>query len=107
MKIDVENIDKDIKKIWIPIYEVIDAPFLKKRTFYNSIFRPMLKNPNQHNFLPSDVKTVMKIIATEQRLYEQVVMIRQKGLDSIKEKETTKKYNLQGKSARPNTLVRS
>ena len=37
LKIDVENIHKNIKLIQRPIYEVIDALFLKKRTFYHKI----------------------------------------------------------------------
>ena len=36
----------------------------------------------------------------EQGLYAQVVMIRRNGPENRKEKEKTKKYNFQGKSAR-------
>ena len=60
----------------------------------------MLNNKNQPQFLPSDVKIVLKKMAMEQGLYAQAVMIRQKDLDNKKEKENTKKYNFQGKSAR-------
>ena len=41
LKIDVENIDKNIKTIWIPIYEVIDDLFLKKQNISTSSFRLM------------------------------------------------------------------
>ena len=40
-------------------------------------------------------------MSTEQGLYAQVVTIHQKYSDHKKEKENTKKYNLQGKSTRP------
>ena len=39
-------------------------------------------------------------MATEHRLYSQVVMIRQNGLDNKKEKDNTKKYKFQGQSTR-------
>ena len=44
--------------------------------------------------------SVLKIMNMEQGLYAQVVMIRWKDLYNKKEKENTKKYNSQGKSAR-------
>ena len=34
LKVDVKNINKNIKTIWIQIYEVIDAKFLKKLTIF-------------------------------------------------------------------------
>ena len=40
MKVEVENISKNKKAIWRPIYEVIHAPFLKKHCFHQN-FRPM------------------------------------------------------------------
>ena len=60
----------------------------------------MLKGPNQSQFLPSEVNVVFKIMSMEQLLFAKVVMIRQKYVDNKKEKENTKKYNFQGKSAR-------
>ena len=41
-------------------------------------------------------------MALEQGLYLQLVMIHRSNLDYIKEKDKTKKYNFQGKSARTN-----
>ena len=57
-------------------------------------------NANQLQFLPSEVKVVMKIMAPEQGLFEQLVTIHQKYYDNKKEEEKTKKYYFQGKSAR-------
>ena len=39
-------------------------------------------------------------MALEQFLYAQVVMMRRGGLDDIKGKDKTKRYNFQGQSAR-------
>ena len=49
------------KTIQRPIYEVIHDPFIEEKNS-NSSFRPMYKNPNQPQFLPSDVKIVLKIM---------------------------------------------
>ena len=35
LKVDVKNISKIKTKKWIPIYEVIDSPFLKKMIFFH------------------------------------------------------------------------
>ena len=96
MKVDIKNIDKNKNTIWGLIYEVIDAPFLEKRIFSHKLFRLMFKYLNQPQFLPSDVKIVLKRMATEQWLYEQVVMIRQKDLDNKKEKENTNNITSKG-----------
>ena len=42
-------------------------------------------NPNQPQFLPSEVKVFLKIMATGQGLYAQVVMIHRKDSDDKKE----------------------
>ena len=39
LKIDVKNINKHIKTTCRPIYEVIDATFSKKRTFFHKLFQ--------------------------------------------------------------------
>ena len=56
----------------------------KKQIFFQIIFRLMYKNTNKPQFIPSDVKIVFKIMATEQGLYAQVFMILQKDLDDKK-----------------------
>ena len=58
LKIDVKNINKNIKKIWRPIYEVIDDPFLEETDISTRLFILSKNNPNQPQFLPSYVKTV-------------------------------------------------
>ena len=74
--------------------------FSKKRTFSTRNLILLCKNPNQPQFLPSDSKTFLKMMTMEQGLYVQVVTIRRKDLNNKKEKYGTKKYNLQGNSAR-------
>ena len=82
-------------------YTKLSMPhFLKKRTFSTRFLDLCKNNPNQPQFQTSDVKTVLRIMAMEQGLYEQVVMIRRNNLDNKKEKENTKKYKFQGQSAR-------
>ena len=84
MKVYVKNIDKSIEKIWGPIYEVIDTPFFEETAIFPHYFHDLCKDPNQPQLLPYDVKIVLKIMAMEQGLYAQVVMICQKDLDDKK-----------------------
>ena len=72
--------------------------FLKKRIFPEAFLDLCKNSPNQPQFLPYEVKVVLKIMAIEQRLYAQVVMIFQKDHDNKNKKENTNKYNFQGKS---------
>ena len=60
----------------------------------------LCKKIDETQFLTSEIKVVLKIMATEQALYTQVIMIRQNDSDNNKERENTKKYNLQEKSER-------
>ena len=70
MKIDIENIKNNIKKTWVPIYKLIDATFFEETENVPQDFLDSCENnPNQPKFLPSDVKTVLKRMATEQGLY--------------------------------------
>ena len=46
--------------IWGPIYEVIYAPFFEETNIYPQTFLDLCKNPNKTQFLPSDVKIVLK-----------------------------------------------
>ena len=64
------------------------------------MFRIMLKNTNQPQFIPSGVKKLLKLMAMEQGLYAKVVMIHQKHLDNKKEQKKTKRYNFQSQPAR-------
>ena len=62
LKIDIKNINKNIKTIWRPIYAVIDAPFFEETDFSpQDVLDLCFKNPNQPQFLTSDFKTVLKI----------------------------------------------
>ena len=58
--------------------------FLKKGFFFHKLFKTYVKNPNRPRFLPSGAKTVLKIMAMEQVLYAQVVIIRRKYLGNKK-----------------------
>ena len=49
--------------------------FLKKRIFSRSLFRLIYKFSNQNQLLPSGFKLVLNIMATEQGLCAQLVMI--------------------------------
>ena len=74
-KIDVENIDKPVRQYGYQYMKLSMLRFSKKRKFYTSFLYLCKNNPNQPQFIPSDVKTVLKILATEQGLYVKVVMI--------------------------------
>ena len=64
LKIYVKNIDKNIKTTWRAIYEVIDAPFFEETNVFPQHFKDSCKNnPSQPQFLQSDVKTLLKIMA--------------------------------------------
>ena len=66
-KIDIKNIDKNIKKIWRPIYDVIYISFFEETEKFPQHFLELYKrDPNQPQFLPSAVKKVLKIMDTEQ-----------------------------------------
>ena len=69
LTVDVKNIDKNKKTIFIPIYEVIDAPFLNKMEKFPQEFQTYVKKSNQPQFLPSDVKIFLRRMAMEQGLY--------------------------------------
>ena len=73
--------------------------FLRKQKNPPEFLDRCKKYPNKYQFLPSEVKVALEKMAMEQGLYAQVVMIRQKDSENKKEKENTKKYNFQGKSA--------
>ena len=77
---------------------------LKKQFFSANSFRLMYKNPNQPQFLPSDVKIFLKRMAMEQGLYAKTVMTRRKDLDNEKKRKIpgniTSKGSLQDKYSR-------
>ena len=100
MKVDVENISKNKKIIWRPIYEVINAPFVEETKMVPPKYQTNVKNPNLPQFSPSGVKVDLKRMAMEQGLYAQLVMIGQKDPDK-KGKGKDQEYNFQGQSARP------
>ena len=52
---------KTEKNIWIPIYEVIHAPYFEETDIFPQEFLDKCKyNPNKPQFLPSEVKVVLK-----------------------------------------------
>ena len=74
LKIDVKNINKNIKTIWRPIYDVIYVTLFEEKNIFPQHLLDLCKN-DKHQFLPSNVKTVFKRMAVEQCLYAQVVLI--------------------------------
>ena len=97
MNLDIENIASSSQQIWRSIYEVIDDTYLKKMKLFPTEFLDHCKKKiNEPQNIPSEFKTVILKKALEQGLYTQVVMIRRKESDYIKEKYKTKKYNFQG-----------
>ena len=50
--------------------------FLQKQKFPSECLDQCKKYPNEPQFLPSEVKVSLKKLATEQGLYEPMVMIR-------------------------------
>ena len=80
-----------------PLYDVIDTSFFSStKMFPTNILDQCKNNPNETQFLPSEVKVDLKEKATEQELFAQGVMIRRKESYNKTEKENTKNYNLQG-----------
>ena len=73
--------------------------FFEETNIFPQFFLTYVKNnPNKHQFIPSEVKVVLKIMAMEQGLCEKVVMIHQKHSDNKKEKENKNNYNFPEKS---------
>ena len=85
MKVDVQNIAKNKNHIENNIWSYW-CFFLETNIVPQYLLELCKNNPNQPQFLPSEVKLVLKIMAIEQVLYAQVVMIRQKGYDNKNEK---------------------
>ena len=57
----MSKISPKAKKIWRPIYEVIHASFFEETNIFPKPFLELCKNnPNQPQFIPSDVKIVLK-----------------------------------------------
>ena len=90
LKIDVKNINKNIKTIWRPIYDVIYVTLFEEKNIFPQHLLDLCKN-DKHQFLSSNVKTVFKRMAVEQCLYAQVVLICWKDLDNNKVKRNTNK----------------
>ena len=68
-----------IKTICRPIYKTIDVLGFEEMIFSQSFLDLYKKNPNENQFLSSDVKKILKIMAMEQGLYTKVVMVCRKG----------------------------
>ena len=61
MKLYVKNIAKNQKNIWRPIYEVIDVSSFVRNGYFPQYVLDWCKiNPNRTQFLPYEVKVVLK-----------------------------------------------
>ena len=81
MKLEKVNITQ-----WIPICEVIDESYITESNIFPDYFiRECKNNSNEAQFIPSDVKNNIKLMATEQGLYAQVVKLRRKDLKFVAE----------------------
>ena len=75
--------------------------FSKKQTFHHKLLFIYIKDPNQPQFLPYDVKAVLKRMTREQGLYTQAVVIRQNNSDN---KNYEIVWNISTKTWRPEVL---
>ena len=101
MSQDIKNIDnyETRKKVnitqWRPIYEVIDKAYIKESNILPDDFiRECKNNPNEPQFISSDVKDNIKRTAMEQSLYAQVVKLRRKDLQFFAADKNKMKQNL-------------
>ena len=109
MNIFIENINtfekrnKVNEKQWRTIYEVIEEDYFEESGIFPDDFIKLCKdNANESQFVPLEVQNNINIMATEQGLYAQVVMLRRKYLKFIAENNNKNeaKFKFQGHSAR-------
>ena len=95
MKVYVENIVKN-RKIGEQYMKLLILNFLQRQKLFRQNFNTNVKNTNEPEFLPYELKLFFKTMATKQGLYRQVMIMRRKYPENKNEKENTKKYNFQG-----------
>ena len=79
MDVEIENIASKKYPFWRPIYEVIENSYFEETKLFPTTFLNQCRNnTNEPHNIPNEIKTDFKIIAPEQCLYEQVVMIRRR-----------------------------
>ena len=100
MNLAIENISSTSQQLQRSLYEVIHDDYFKSVRLFPTEFKTNVKNQNEPQNIPNEFKSALKKMALENGLYAQVVMIRRTELDDKKEKDKTKKYYFQGKSAR-------
>ena len=83
MRKDINNIDTYETRTeanttkWRPIYEVIDEAYIKgSKIFSDDFIKECMDDSNKARDIPRDVKINIKRMETEQRLYEQVIILR-------------------------------
>ena len=63
---------------WKPIYEVIENSYFEETKLFPTILNQCGNNPNEPQSIWNEIKAALKKVATEQGLYAEVVMIRQR-----------------------------
>ena len=89
--------------IWRLIYDVIDEAYIKESNIFPEKFiRECKNNSNEAQFIPSDVKKNIKLMAMEQSLYAQVVNIFRKDSKFVAtdKNKNEAKFKFQGQYAR-------
>ena len=71
-KIYVKNIDKPVRQYGYQYMKLSMLRFSKKRKFYTSFLYLCKNNPNQPQFITSDVKTLLKIFYVTRVIFKSV-----------------------------------
>ena len=93
---------KLIQKKWRPIYEVIYEAYIKGyKISPDDFIKECKNNSNEAQGIRREVKNNIKRMATEQVLYAQVIMLRQKDLifTEANKNKNEAKFKFQGQSA--------
>ena len=101
MSQDIKNIDtyENRTKVnttkWRPIYEVIDEAYIEESNIFPGGFiRECKYSSNKGQFIPREVKNIIKRMVMEQSLYSQVIRIRRKDLKFVATDKKKLKLNL-------------
>ena len=91
-----------IKHLGVQSTKLYNNSSLKKLIFSQQIFKQYNNNANEPHNIPNDVKNNSKRMATEQGLYEKVVVICRKDPNITEENKNKNedKFKSQGQSAR-------
>ena len=101
MNVDIENISSFKIYFGDQYMKLLKIHIFKKQNYFQyNCLNQCRNNPNNPQSIPNEIKSALKKMSIEHRLYTKVGMIHRKESENKKERENTKKYNFQGQPAR-------